>query len=184
MSHWRALQRVVVSCHIRNEEDGVVEAVLDAAHTRQFKENEYSVSKWREAFLRSANPDGGAIAGPMRLAVLTSAILQDELGLHLHETICCWLNRVGIEMIYGMSPNFNSHREVLIPLLMGGPTRIDIWSGSAETAAFGLKLLIREVFGNGSLTNLLHIEKTTAGCAEGILRVVSSCPSRSTQQLR
>jgi hypothetical protein len=172
LSHWTVLRHVVVSRNVGNQKRGVVETVLNAAKERQSKETEYSVSEWREALLCNPGHDLGRIAGPMHLSGLASAILRDGLGLHLHETICCWLNRVTIEMIYGMSPSFQDHRELLVPLLMGGPSRIDTWSGSAEMAAFGLKLLVRAEFGRGPLTNLLHVEKTTAEIAAGIYRTL------------
>ncbi|MGH3901863.1 MAG: hypothetical protein ACRDTA_27125 [Pseudonocardiaceae bacterium] len=85
--------------------------------------------------------------------------LHIGLGLQRLRTSRCWLNRVAIEMLYGRTPSFREHRELLVPRLLDGPVQMEFWTGQRIPLAHATKFLVRHVLSSEQVTNLVHLSR-------------------------
>ncbi|MPZ81910.1 MAG: hypothetical protein GEV28_16555 [Actinophytocola sp.] len=131
---------------------------------------EYDVRLWAEHARGLAHlPNGNQAAGP--LAGVVAGLLT---SIHLQRTCQerCWLNRVAIEHLYGGVASFEPHRQVLIPRLLDGPVSIERWTGQRLELALASKFLVRRALSAEAVTNLVHVEITTADRAANLLKAV------------
>jgi hypothetical protein len=136
---------------------------------------EYDIRLWAEqARGLERVPNGKATAGP-----LASVVTELLASIHIQRTHQqrCWLNRVAIEHLYGRVASFERNRHAIIPRLLDGPVSIERWTGHRLELALPSKFLVRRVLSTEAITNLVHVEITTAIRAANVLKAVEIPPS-------
>jgi hypothetical protein len=90
-------------------------------------------------------------------------------------------------MLYGGATSFHRHRHrhrhVLVPELLDGPVAMERWAGERAELALAIKLLVRNVLSSARITNLIHVEITTAARADDIVKAVE-IPNEVLQRAR
>lgn len=139
--------------------------VASKAYLRTSRFPDYDICTWSECAV-------GVPLMPQRDAGVSLPEFGHDLyiglGLQRLRTSCCWLNRVAIEMLYGRTPAFREHRELLVPRLLEGPVQMESWTGPRIPLAHATKFLLRHVLSAEKVTNLVHLSRLTSSEAAAV----------------
>lgn len=160
LSNWHQMLAVIRAGDAAKEtSSSVIGRVLETARVRSAADPMYALEPRSSFNEHDVITCDATLTGRVRLPDLIDSVLQDCIGLRCTGCGEGWLNRVTIELVYGESKPFLEHRHELLPKLLAGPVRIALWTGEPLQMAFLLKLLVREQFGVGPMTNLLHVDQ-------------------------
>jgi hypothetical protein len=155
-------------------EPDLVSHVARKAALRMPRFPEYDIRLWADQ-ARSLDqiPKDTAVTG-MVAEVVTELLQGIALRRAHHQR--CWLNRVAIEHLYGGVASFERNRHLLVPRLLNGPVLIERWTGHRLELALATKFMVRVLLSGDEITNLIHIEITTATHAANLLKTVAIPP--------
>ncbi|ONI87332.1 hypothetical protein ALI22I_23200 [Saccharothrix sp. ALI-22-I] len=152
-------------------ESEVIGHVARKAALRMPRFPDYDLHLWLEHAGKLDRLPSGDRPGALALPDLVNVMLA-SVQLQRTWQQRCWLNRVAIEMLYGRAASFQRHRHMLVPALLDGPVAIERWTGHRVELGLAVKLLVRKVLSATAITNLIHVEVTTAAKAADVVKAV------------